>query len=222
MHYCNQCRVHLRGRGLRCVLCGNTLSAPDAESDREEVFPDIPPAFESHMALRIMIFISSAVVIASFALRLLFPTDVNWPIYVLFGLISMWLGLIIVLRKRHNIPKTIVWQVTVVSGLSLLWDLVTGWRGWSLDYFIPIVYVAAIIVMYITAKIMKLGIRIFVIYAFIACLFGIIPVLFIALGWVNTLYPSIICVAVSVIFLAAIIIFQGDNIKKELGKGLHI
>jgi hypothetical protein len=190
--------------------------------DREEIFPEIPPAFESHMALRIMIFVSVVVAIASFALRLLFPTDVNWPIYVLFGLISMWLGLIIVLRKRHNIPKTIVWQVTVVSGLSVLWDLVTGWRGWSLDYFIPIVCMAAIIVMYITAKIMKLGIRIYVTYAFIACLFGIIPVLFIAFGWVNTLYPSIICVTISVIFLAAIIIFQGDNIKKELGKGLHI
>ena len=222
MQYCNQCRVHIRGRDARCVLCGNTLSAPDAAEDRDGIFPDIPPAFESHMALRIMIFASAAVAIMSFALRLLFPTNVNWPIYVLYGLVSMWLGLIIVLRKRHNIPKTIVWQVTVVSGLSILWDLVTGWRGWSLDYFIPVVYVAAIIVMYITAKIMKLGIRVYVTYALISCLFGIIPALFIAFNWVNTLYPSIICVTVSVIFLAAIVIFQGENIKKELGKGLHI
>jgi hypothetical protein len=222
MRYCNMCRVHIRGRKERCVLCGNTLSISDAETDREEIFPDIPPAFESHMALRIMIFVSFAVAVASFAIRLLFPTDVNWPIYVVYGLISMWLGLIIILSKRHNIPKTIMWQVTVVSGLSVLWDLLTGWRGWSVDYFIPIVFVAAIIVMYITAKIMKLSIRDYVTYAFIACLLGIVPVLFIVLNWVGTLYPSIICVTVSVIFLAAIIIFQGDNIKKEMGKGLHI
>ena len=134
----------------------------------------------------------------------------------------MWLGLVVVLNKRHNIPKTIMWQVTVVTVLSVLWDLLTGWRGWSVTYLIPIVYVAAIIVMYITAKIMKLSTRNYVTYAFIASLFGIIPVLFIVFKWVKTLYPSIICVTISIIFLAAIIIFQGDNIKKELGKGLHI
>lgn len=221
MQYCNQCRVRIRGRNERCVLCGNTLSDSGAEAS-ERIFPEIPPAFESHMALRIMIFISFAVAIASFAIRILFPTNVNWPIYVVFGLGSMWLGLIVVLSKRHNIPKTIMWQVTVVTFLSILWDWLTGWRGWSVDYLIPIVYVAAIIVMYITAKIMKLSIRNYVTYAFIACLFGIIPVLFIVFHWVQTLYPSILCVTISVIFLAAIIIFQGDNIKKELGKGLHI
>ncbi len=222
MHYCNQCHVHISGGGARCVLCGNTLSSPGAESARNRIFPDIPPAFESHMALRIMIFVSVAAAIVSFAIRLLFPTSINWPIYVVAGLVSMWLGLIIVLRKRHNIPKTILWQVTVVSCLSVLWDLLTGWRGWSVDYFIPIVCVAAIIVMYITAKIMKLGTRIYVMYAFITGLFGVIPVLFIVFGWVRTLYPSILCVTISVVFIAAIIIFQGDNIKKELGKGLHI
>ena len=222
MQYCSQCRLKVRGSKERCVLCGNTLTASDAAEGAEDVFPDIPPAYESHLAIRILAFISFSVVIASFAVRMIFPTDTNWPVFVIFGLVSMWLGLIVVIRKKHNIPKTILWQVAVVSLLSVFWDWQTGWRGWSLDYLIPIIYVAAELVMYITARIMKLSPRDYLTYALIDGLFGILPVLFILFRWVKILYPSILCAAFSVIFLAAIFIFQGDQIKKELNKKMHI
>lgn len=222
MHYCSQCRVKVRGNRERCVLCGNTLSKHGAEDDDEDVFPDIPPVFESHLAIRILVFISLSVAVASFAIRMIFPTDVNWPVFVIFGLVSLWIGLIVVVKKRHNTPKTIMWQVAVVSLLSIFWDWQTGWRGWSVDYLIPSVYVIAELVMYITAKIMKLSIRDYLTYALLDGLFGILPVLFILFGWVKTLYPSILCAAFSVIFLAAIFIFQGSHIKKELNKKMHI
>jgi hypothetical protein len=204
------------------VLCGNTLQTTDADADSKDIFPDIPPAYESHLAIRIMVFISFAVVVASFAIRMIFPTDTNWPVFVIFGLVSMWLGLIVVVRKKHNIPKTIIWQVAVVSLLSVFWDWQTGWRGWSLEYLIPIVYVAAELIMYITAKIMKLGQKDYLTYALLDALFGILPLLFILFHWVKTPYPSILCAAFSVIFLAAIFIFQWDQIRKELNKKMHI
>jgi len=222
MQYCSQCQVRIRGTKDRCLLCGSTLATLNDDEGREEIFPDIPPAFESHLAIRILIFISFTAVIASFAIRMIFPTDVNWPVFVVFGLVSMWLGLIVVVRKRHNIPKTILWQVAVVTLLSVFWDWQTGWRGWSFDYLIPIVYVAAELVMYITAKIMKLSIRDYITYALLDALFGIIPIVFILFHWVKTIYPSIICVAVSIIFLSAIFIFLGENIKKDLNIKMHL
>ena len=222
MQYCNQCRVKLRGSKERCVLCGNTLSASTTNEGRDEIFPDIPPAYESHLAIRILVFISFCVAVASFAVRMIFPTDVNWPVFVVFGLISMWIGLIIVVRKRHNIHKIILWQVVIVSLLSVFWDWQTGWRGWSLDYLMPIVYVAAELAMYTTAKIMKLSIRDYITYAMLDSLFGIVPIVFILFGWVKTPYPSILCIAFSIIFLAAIFIFQGNNMLKELNKKMHI
>jgi hypothetical protein len=222
MHYCSQCRLKVRGSRVRCVLCGKSLSASVEPEGSDDVFPDIPPDFESHLAIRILVFISFTAVVASFAIRMIFPTETNWPLFVIFGLVSLWLGLIIVVRKRHNTPKIIMWQVAVISLLSVFWDWQTGWHGWSLDYLIPIVYVAAELVMYITAKIMKLGIREYLTYALLDGLFGILPVLFILFHWVKFLYPSILCAAFSAIFLAAIFIFQGDQINKELKKKMHI
>ena len=220
MQYCSHCHVKVRGEKEKCPLCGNGLPN-NGDTEKQQLFPHIPPSYERHLAIRIMVFISIAAVVASFAAYIIFPIDVRWPLFILFGLASMWISLIVILSKRHNIPKTILWHVVIVTLLSVFWDWQTGWRGWSLDYVIPIIYVAAMVVMYVTAKIMKLSIRDYITYAFLDGLFGIIPIAFLLLKWTNVLYPSIICIGASVIFLAAIFIFQGDNIRSELDKRMH-
>jgi len=222
MLYCNNCQVHIRGNKNECPLCGNILSGDTNTDGQEEIFPVIPPAYERNLAIRIMIFFSIVVIVLSFVINKLFPLEVNWPVFLVFGLISMWLSLIFVIKKRNNITKTIMWQVIIASILSVAWDRGTGWKGWSLDYVIPILCVAAIAVMYVTAKVFKLSVRDYIAYFLLDGLFGIIPVLFIVFDWINVLYPSIISIALSIIFLSAIIIFQGENIKFELQKRMHI
>lgn len=221
MKYCNYCQVHIREDRKECQLCGNVLT-DDGRGEYEQVFPNIPPAYEHHLAIRIMAFISIITVVVNFAIYVMFPTDIKWPVFVVFGLLSMWLSLIMVIIKRHNIPKNIMWQVIIVSLLSVFWDWRTGWRGWSIDFVIPIACIAAMLVMYVTAKIMKLSVRDYIIYSLIDGIFGIIPILFIVFGWINVFYPSIICAGMSIIFVSAIFIFQGENIKLELHKRMHI
>lgn len=221
MLYCNYCKVHVRGNREKCQLCGNNLQG-SADNENQEAYPDIPPAYEHHLAVRIMLFISIIALVASFAIYSIFPVDIKWPLFVVFGLLSMWATLIIIIRKMHNIPKTITWQVTILSALSLFWDWRTGWIGWSLDYVIPIACTAAMLVMYVTAKIMKLSIRDYILYSLLDGIFGVIPVLFILYKWVDIILPSIICAGLSIIFLSAIFIFQGENIKSELQKKMHI
>lgn len=220
MKYCKHCKVYIRGNKENCPLCANSLQNSDDNGD--EIFPYIPPMYERHLVIRIMAFISVASLVISFAVYNIFPTSVNWPMFVVFGLISMWLSLILVIRKRYNITKNIMWQVLIVSLLSVFWDWKTGWRGWSLEYIIPIICVVTMFVMYVVAKAMKLSVLDYIAYLLLDGLFGIVPVLFIVFNWIKILYPSILCVSVSIIFLSAILIFQGENIKLELKKMLHI
>jgi len=222
MILCNHCKVYIRDGKNKCPLCGNILSQKDNESKEEAIYPEIPPSYERHLAIRILIFISVVAVVISYIIYSLFPTKVNWPMLVLLGVASMWLSITYVLRKRSNITKTIMWQVVIMSLLSILWDWKIGWRGWSLDYAIPFLCIAAIIVMYVTAKAMRLGTGYYIAYFLLGGLFGIIPGLFILLDLVKVNYPSIISVAVSIIFLSAIIIFQGEKILSELQKRMHI
>lgn len=221
MQYCNHCKVHIRQYSERCPLCRNLLAC-ESNTNKEKIFPEIKAFFKRHLAIKIMIFISITSIVVSFAITMIFPSHINWPLLFLLGLTSIWLSLYFILKKRHNIPKKIIWQVIIVSILSVFWDWKTGWHGWSLDFIIPITYIGAMIVMYVTSKIMKLSIRDYILYGFLACLFGILPLLFLLLNWNNIIYLSVICVSISIIFLSAMLIFHGSDMELELKKRMHL
>ena len=222
MKSCNYCNVKIRGNKEKCPLCGNPLSYTHIENTEEDIFPAIPPFYESHLAIRIMIFISIVSVVVSFAVNIIFPSNINWPLLFLFGLISGWLGLLVIVQKRYHIPKKIMWQTGIISLLSIFWDWRTGWRGWSLSYVIPIACISAMVIMFVTARILKLSARDYIIYSLIDSLFGIIPLIFILFGWVKVIYPSVISIGLSIISISAILIFQGEDIKTEMDKRMHI
>lgn len=222
MKYCEHCQVNIREDREECILCGNPLQEIDNTEEYSELFPEIPPFYERHLAMRILVFISITAVASSFAINIIFPSDVNWPLFFLFGVLSIWIGVYIIIQKRYHIPKKIIWLVIILSLLALFWDWWTGWQAWSIEYVIPITIVSAMIIMYITAKIMKLSINDYITYALIDSIFGIVPLLFILLGWVEVIYPSVISIVASVVFLAAIFIFQGNAIKTEIRKRMHV
>lgn len=221
MKYCRYCKVQVREERDKCVLCENILEEGSKEKS-EKVFPKISPFYESHLALKMMLFISITALVVSFAIDRIFPSNINWPILFMFVVISIWIGLITIVQKRYHIPKKIVWQVFIISMLAIFWDYKTGWRGWSLDYVIPIACVSATIIMYVTAKIMHLSIEDYITYILLDGVFGIIPVLFIMFDFVNVVYPSIISIGFSIISLSAIFIFQGGEIRAEVTKRMHI
>lgn len=221
MKYCSHCKVHMVQDKEKCILCGNFVSIIKDE-EAEEVFPKVPPTFESNLVLKIMLFISISTIVASFVIDMIFPSFINWPLLMVFGLLSIWLGLFVIFQKRYNVHKKIIWQVVIISLISLFWDWNIGWRGWSITYVLPTIFISAMVLMYVTGKIMKLSIRSYIIYALIDGVLGIVPALFILFGWVRVRYPSIISVGVSIIFLSAIFIFKGNEIREELNRKMHI
>ncbi len=221
MKYCRHCKVYIREERDKCTLCENILEE-ELNGKSEDVFPEIPPFYESHLALKIMIFISIVALVVSFGISMIFPNNINWPILFMLAVISIWVGLIIIVQKRYHIPKKIIWQVIIISILAVFWDYKTGWRGWSLDYVIPLACVSAMIIMYVTVKIMHLSISDYITYVLLDGVFGIIPVLFIIFDLVNVVYPSIISIGFSIISLSAIFIFHGREIKTEITKRMHI
>jgi len=221
VQYCENCNVTVKGSNLVCPLCGGILQGQG--NQEEEAFPHVPTIYqEFHIFIRILIMISFSMVVISFAINAILTKESRWSFFVAAGILCMWISLIFIIRKRNNIPKTIVWQVVLISILSVLWDYSIGWRGWSIDYVIPTICVVAMIVMAIAAKILKIGVRNLIIYLLVDGIFGFVPIIFLLFGWLSVGYPSVICVTVSAINLLALIIFEGENMKSELDKRMHI
>ena len=221
MKYCSHCKVYIRDSRKKCTLCGNFLSS-NGNGGEEVVFPLIPPSYERHLAIKITAFISIIIIVLSFSIDMIFPSKIRWPILVVLGLSSMWIGLFFLIRGKYHMPKKIIQQVAILSLLAIFWDWKIGWRGWSLDFVIPIVFMGGMITIYVIAKIMKLSVKDYITYALIDGLFGIIPFLFMVLGWTKVIYPTIVCVGLSMIFLSALFIFHGKDIIEELNKRMHI
>lgn len=221
MQNCIHCKVEIKGEHTVCPLCAGIME--DKGESSEDVFPHIPTIYqEFNIFIRVLILASIIGVVVSFAVNMIFTKESFWSILVAAGVVSMWISLFFIIRNKNNIAKTILWQVGIISVLSVIWDRSMGWYGWSIDYVIPTVCVLAMIVMAVGAKILKIGVRDLIIYLLIDAIFGFIPALFILFGWVNVLFPSVICVAVSLISLSSLILFEGDNMKTELNKRMHI
>jgi hypothetical protein len=199
------------------------VEEPVNENLDDEVFPHIPTLYEQHyMFFRILTFLSIVVVVVTVTINIMFHNHGWWSLFVVAGIICLWAALFIAFRKRKNIPKNILYQVVMISIISTFWDYFTGWMGWSVDFVIPITCLSAMLAMVFISKIMHSDVEDFMIYTIIGGLFGIMPILFLAIGMLNVRYPSLICVAASIIFLSAIFIFQGNKMMAELKKRLHL
>jgi hypothetical protein len=76
--------------------------------------------------------------------------------------------------------------------------------------------------MAIISKIRRFPIEDYILYIIIDGLFGVIPILFILFGLLDVLYPTVICIATSIISLSTIMIFEDKKLMAEIKRRLHV
>jgi hypothetical protein len=221
MKTCEKCAVSVSGGFGKCPLCQNTLIGE--EQNEYETFPFIPLVINKHSLLfRLLLLCSALAVIISFTVNWMLPQSGFWSLFVVAGVACLWVSLLTAIRKRHNILKNLSYQVTIISILSVLWDVFTGWHGWSVDYVVPIAFTSVMTATAILARILKMQTETYMVYSVLLIVYGIIPAIFVLSGLSAIIYPSLICVAGSLLSLAALLIFEGRNMIEELKRRLHL
>lgn len=226
MKYCSKCDVNIAASREDCPLCQAPLEPmlnAGANAGGEDVFPHIPTIYRQYnLFFRILIFISVVISVAAFFVNLMLPQTGWWCLFVIAGVLCVWANVATIIRKRRNIQKALLYQVVILSGMGVLWDLMTGWHGWSIEYVIPCVCVAAMVALAILYKVLKVPISAYLLYFDVVSLFGIIPIVFYLTGALDVYIPSLVCVACSLISLAALIVFAGDSMLAELRRRFHL
>ena len=218
---CDQCNIELLGAERQCPLCqGDLIGNP---SEDAAVFPRIPYIMRpNHEFLRRVGFVSVVAAIVCLAIDFSFPERNGWSILVIAAIISLWLSLIIILKKRGNIHKTIIYQVVLISSIAVIWDLYTGFHRWSVDFVIPIASTSAMVLMAVLARIMKLKIRDFMVYLMLNIIIAIVSLILLLCGVLTNTVASVVCFSMSAIFLAALILFEGRAFVAEIQRRTHI
>lgn len=223
--YCDKCKVNVRGIHENCPLCQRELNVEATTQEieeREEVFPYIPTIYKRHhMLFKLINFICIATSIICVALNILIGTKHWWSVFVIAGVGCFWISFILLVKKRNNVLKTILYQVVSISLITVVWDYLTGWYGWSVDFVIPGIGLIDLLVLYILSKVLSREDEDGYVYVIIGEAFGLIPMIFFLFGWLNHTWPSIICITTSILFFFAGLIFKNDKTKEELSRRLH-
>jgi hypothetical protein len=219
MRTCKKCGVKVRGAETVCPLCQHRLSGEPEEA----VYPQIPTVYKQHeMFFKCLILSSVAAGVVCVAVNLLLPAGGFWSVFVVLGILCFWVSLAYAVRKKDNIPKNITGQVFLVSVLSFGWDWLTGWRGWSLNFVIPIACSVALLSLAIVAKVMRMPPGDYIAYFTIDIVFGIVPLVFYLTGLISIATPSVVCISLSILSLSALLVFEGKNMLQEMAKRFHV
>lgn len=218
MLYCENCKVSITGNHEKCPLCQDDVTG---EASQTNTFPIIN---DKRHWTSLMLRIAALVVIVASAVCIFLNSLLGgrWSIYVVAGSITGWIIIYVAVKMRGNLTKNAIWLTLIISIFSIIWDISIGYKGWSIDYVIPIICCVAMIEMFVVASIIKLSIEDYIVYLIIDILFSVVPLVFLLLGIVKVVYPSIICVAGSVISLATLIIFEGKALKAEIVRRMHL
>ncbi len=220
MKYCNSCNVQVSGNRKNCPLCQGILSPGEYQ---DEAFPKIPFVYrENSILIKIMILISVIIACVSVAVNIMLPKGGAWSMFVLGGLVSLWISIITAINKRNNILKNILYQVVVISVIVIIWDFFTGWKGWSITYVIPFVCFFSMIAMAVISRFYEFYAEDCILYIIIGGMFGLVQIVFVFTGKLTVLYPSLICIVASIVSLSKMLIFNKKIFLEEIKRRLHM
>lgn len=218
---CERCNATISGNKKECPLCNHVLVTDGPNID--SVFPIVKlrSKREKFIFNLVSLVLFSGSVIC-FLINLVITGTVFWSLFVIAGAVCLWISLFLALRARRHIPKAVFWQVMLVAVLAVLWDFATDFRGWSITFVIPIIFIGAIVIIRLVSRILKLSMYDYIIYLIANGVLGIIPLIFILTGVLITPIPSVICVAISAISLAVLFIFDKKSMIDEIQRRTHI
>lgn len=229
MKYCMKCKVYVGGKNGWCPLCQNRLAEKEAAGADiypgcvpGRIFPKIPDTAGIYsLCIRILLLLSVIAAVISVAVNYFIRSAGWWSLLVVAALVCLWLLAGMTIRKRKNILKNILWQMVMLSVICVIWDAMTKWRGWSVDFVLPILYSSAMIVLFVIQKVLRLKAEDYLVYGLMGGIFGLLPLIFLLTGLISHALPSVLCIAISVLFLAVLFIFQGGQMISELRRRSH-
>lgn len=222
MRTCTACQIDLKGQWVVCPLCQTPLEETKKGSLQESSFLKAPLSYDRRKALQSFIRISLVLVLLFFVVQLIRPFTFFGLEYVLFGIFIIWTVIAILIQKRRNLAKAVVYLLFFISLFCLYFDYTNGWRGWSITFAIPILCIASLLAIFIGILSIDLNIRDYILYLQLVALFGIVPLLFLLMDWVGHPLPSLISVILSIVMFIGVFINYRSLVIQEFQKRMHL
>ena len=221
MAECAYCKTTIQGDWDKCPLCGNKVVA-DKEEKVVDPYPFIPLRYNRSKVISILMVSSIIIGMIFLVIEALWLDHRQGLQLSIFGIVSLWTVAYVIIRKRRNVAKSVLYLIFIASLISIYLDYVTEWSGWSLTYAIPIICIFSIVAMYISVKFVNLEVGDYILYLLLATLIGLLPTLFLVMNWVTNPIPAKLSIGISVLLFFIIALYNRADIWHEWNKRMQI
>lgn len=191
--------------------------------ENKNQFPEIPEEQKREVRFQQRLdFTSVGLAILALVVNAIYIQKAGVLTVALGSVVSMWVTVSFGYRMRNNLLKTAMIQLLIINIGSVMWDILWGYRGWSLEFVWPVVSITMIIFMIIMAKIQKLSTVDYMTYMGCNIVIGLIPILFMWIGLIDNIFWTILSAGVHLLILSYLIIFKKYEFLMELNKNLHV
>ena len=222
MKQCPHCQVKVKGEWEECPLCHQPLNSVESEETRRSPYPDIPLRFNKKRAFKWLMLTSLVIILGFYTAGFFISSPLGVWQLSLFGVVNLWLVLLIIIRKRRNIAKGILYLIVSGSLIAVYFDYIAGWSAWSTTFSIPIICSVATIAMFFAVRIVRLKVEDYILYLLTATLLGFLPSMFLFFNWTTWLFPSQVSLLLSTMMFIWITFKHGRAIVSELQKRAQI
>lgn len=193
------------------------------DKDKKTEYPvNVVKTYKGLMFVKIFTFAMIALAVITLAIHYTVRPANNWALYTMFGAMCMWFISTLGYFKRKNLYKNAIWQQILVTLICIVWDLATGWKGWSAAFVFPCVNMMIFISLFIISLVQKEHIRKNMIYFLMSSFIGILPVIFVLLHWITFDYIALWGAIISFLNMIALVIFMWKDVKHEIMKKFHV
>lgn len=150
--------------------------------------------------------------------NLLLTPESYWALFAVGGILCCYLFAVVGYYKRRNILKNMMWQLVFVTAAAIIWDALTGWHRWSVDFVFPIAAMAVLIAMAVVSKARRLELTEYLFYLVMGAGYGLIPFILYIFGVTGFDYLAVICAGFCFLFLVGLGIFRHSELAQEFHK----
>lgn len=222
MQYCPLCQVKVIGSKRACPLCEGPLTGrPEPE---REIFPQVvPPHRRARVARRIITLCVIAVLVGCMQVESVWHPSSNWPLLVMAAALCSWLSVMLGISRRRMLMQNLTAQTLLFSVLSVLWDFGTGWRGWSITWVFPILFMGAIGVLLLLKLVLHVAMVDAVGWIGVLTVLGwLVPLALLLTKTVDVMLPSILCCGASFVTLVVLVLFFHRYMRQEAERRFHL
>lgn len=186
------------------------------------LYPNIINIKKSSVIIKILLLVSMLICLISILINELTSPNFKWSAIVIIGIVYVWVTVLYAIRKNVNIASHVLLQTIAVSILTIMLDIIIGYRKWSFSLALPIIISVANITMFILTIVSENRYFKYAIYQIILSILSGIVILLIALEGTYKVIAISITGGISIFTLIVSIILCGGDLKQEVLRLFHI